>query len=152
MVRRRTGGCVFCGIVAGDLPASMVYEDDRFAAFMDIYPWRPGHVLVIPRAHAERIGELGDDVPPALFGLGAQIAAAVRASAMPCDDVHFLINDGRAANQTVPHVHLHVLPRTQGDLWRLVRAAAQRPLVPLMKPAPRAELDRQAALIRAALP
>ena len=63
----------------------------------------------------------------------------------------FAVNDGRAANQTVPHVHLHLLPRRRGDLGRLLLSLLQRPLVPVLRPAPRDRLDRQAAAIRAHL-
>ncbi|MEM9489298.1 MAG: HIT family protein [Myxococcota bacterium] len=142
------GQCIFCEIVAGRAPASVVHQDETFMAFMDIYPWRPGHVLVIPKVHAQYVHELAMDTRRELFALGSRIAEAVRASAIPCDDVHFLINDGPAANQTVGHVHLHVLPRRRGDLWRAALALCQRPFVTLMGQAPRATLDHQAEQIR----
>lgn len=147
------GRCVFCKIVAGELPASVVYEDARHLALMDLYPWRPGHVLVIPKAHSVRVRELDEDARARLFTLGARVADAVRASSIPCDDLHFAINDGPASNQSVPHVHLHVLPRTRGDLPRLLLSLATRPLIALrlLRPAPRATLDRQAAELRSAL-
>ncbi len=144
--------CIFCQIAAGTLDSSTVFEDDEFVAFMDVYPWRPGHVLVIPRAHAGSIAELADGVAERLFGLATRIAAAIRASGdIPCDDLHLLINDGPAANQTVPHLHLHILPRRRGDLWKLGLALARRPIVTLLGQTPRAVLERQAAAIRAAL-
>jgi diadenosine tetraphosphate (Ap4A) HIT family hydrolase len=143
--------CIFCQIVAGAAPCSQVYEDDDFVSFMDIYPWRPGHTLIIPKQHAVRVAEMPDGVGERLFGVGLRIAAAVRASTIACDDVHFLINDGRAANQSVPHVHLHVLPRRRGDIGKLTLQLLKRPLVPILRPARRAVLDDQAAAIRAAL-
>jgi histidine triad (HIT) family protein len=143
--------CVFCAIESGRAEASVVYEDTHVMAFMDIYPWRPGHVLVIPRHHSARVAGLSDERLHEIWGLGLRVAAALRASPIPCDDLHFALNDGRAANQSVPHVHLHVLPRTRGDLARLVASAAKRPLVGLLGPRPRSELDRHAAEVRAHL-
>ena len=140
--------CIFCDIVRGQAPASVVCRRGEFLAFMDIYPWRPGHVLVIPTSHHQHVHEMDMARRRDLFALGSEIADALRASDLPCDDLHFLINDGRAANQTVPHVHLHVLPRRQGDLWRLVRALGLRPFVSLLGPTARTTLDRQAAEIR----
>lgn len=143
--------CIFCAIVAGKAPASRVYEDDRFLSFMDIYPWRPGHTLVIPKRHGQRVGDLDADTNAELFALGVRISAAVRASGIPCDDVGFVLNDGPAANQSVPHVHLHVLPRTRGDLWRLGVQLLKRPALPLLGAASRAELDGHAQAIAAQL-
>ncbi|MCG8419220.1 MAG: HIT domain-containing protein [Proteobacteria bacterium] len=158
--------CTFCEIIAGRKPASVVHEDDNFMAFMDIFPWRPGHVLVIAKTHCQYVHELAMPIRKELFALGTRVAEAIRASDIECDDVHFLINDGRAANQTVPHVHLHILPRRRGDLWQLVATLATRPLIwrigrtlhptrwfsSTTKPSAgipsRAELDRHAALIR----
>ena len=143
--------CVFCEIVAGQAPASRVFENERFIAFMDIHPVRPGHVLVCPRDHAQRVAELSPEMVGDLFALGSRLASAIRRSEVPCDDVNFLLNDGPAANQTVPHVHLHLIPRVAGDLLRLVGMALRRPFEPLFGPRSRDELDRVAAEIRAAL-
>ena len=143
--------CIFCKIVAGHAPASLVHEDERFLAFMDLYPWRPGHVLVIPKAHCQYVAEMEQSHRQELFGLGTRIAEAVRASALTCDDLHLLINDGPMANQTVPHVHLHVVPRIRGDLWRLAWALSARLLISRLTAPSRAELDRHAALIRSEL-
>lgn len=143
--------CIFCDIVAGTAECSRVYEDDQFMAFMDIYPWRPGHVLVIPKQHAQHVHEMDSGAPETLFGVGLRIGNAIRSGAVPCDDLHYMVNDGRAANQSVPHVHLHVLPRRRGDLWRLVGQLLKRPALPLLRPAGRSVLDDQAAAIRCAL-
>jgi histidine triad (HIT) family protein len=144
-------GCIFCDIAARRQEASFVYEDEQVVSFMDIFPWRPGHLLVIPRAHGVRLADLRDGASAALFSAGTRIAAGLRQSGLPCDDVHLLLNDGAAANQTVPHAHLHVIPRVRGDLWRLALQLLRRPTVTLWGPAPRAVLDRQAEAIRAAI-
>lgn len=141
---------VFTSILSGKLPASVVYEDELVLAFMDIYPFSRGHTLIIPKENTQRVVELGDETRQRLFEVGHKIAAAVRASDIPGDDVNFLINDGHIANQSVPHVHLHVIPRTRGDgrgiLWRLATGFAN----PARK-VNRSRFDRDAELIRAAL-
>lgn len=143
--------CVFCQIVRGEAEATRVYEDGSFIAFMDIYPMRPGHVLVCPREHQPLVADLAAAQPGALFELGVRLAAALRASGLPCDDVNFVLNDGPAASQTVPHVHLHLVPRTRRDIGILLGKLMARPVQPLLGAAPRALLEQQAAAIRAAL-
>jgi histidine triad (HIT) family protein len=143
--------CIFCAIVAGRAPASVVDSDDRFLVFLDIHPLGAGHALVVPRRHAPLLSDLAADEAEALFGLARRVAAALRRSGLPCDDVTLVLNDGPAANQTVPHAHVHVLPRRRRDLGRIVSRLLRRPLAPLLGPAPRERLDAQAAAIRAAI-
>jgi len=143
--------CIFCEIIAGRADASRVYEDDEFLAFMDIYPWRPGHLLIIPKEHQQHVDGLSTERSHALFALGTKLASAVRRSDLGCDDLHFILNDGSAANQSVPHVHLHIVPRWRGDLWQMLVELAKRPVIALIKPAKRDHLDRQAAQIREAI-
>ena len=106
--------CIFCAIIAGDIPAQIVDEDERTVAFMDINPATRGHALVVPRRHARDLLEIEPD------DLGATILAAQRlARKMPeqlgADGVNLLNSCGRAAWQTVFHFHIHVIPRYQGD-------------------------------------
>lgn len=142
---------MFCEIAAGQAPASLVLDRGEILAFMDIHPWRPGHLLVVPRRHAVRVGDLTGEVAAALWSVGIELAAALRASNLGCDDVHLLVNDGPAAAQTVPHVHLHVVPRARGDLWRLGARLAQQPVRRLFGAVARDILDGHAEQIRAAL-
>lgn len=136
--------CVFCAIVAGRVPASLVYADDEVLAFLDIRPINPGHTLVIPRAHATDLAELDPRVGGRVFQVAQRIVAAVRASDLPCDGVNLFLADGAAAGQEVFHSHLHVVPRRRGDGFRL---AVDWP------PAPdRPELDRIAAALTSILP
>jgi histidine triad (HIT) family protein len=107
--------CVFCDIVAGRLPASVVYRDERVCAFMDIRPVNPGHVLVIPLAHAAELATLESDAGAQMFRIGQRLAGALRGSGVRCDGINFLLADGEAAGQEVFHVHLHVIPRHTGD-------------------------------------
>lgn len=107
--------CVFCKIIAGELPVSKVYEDDRCLAFMDIHPLGDGHVLVIPKQHKVQITELSEEDAQHLFRIGHRILKAQRSLGWGVDGSHLLLNDGPAANQLVPHIHLHVIPRKRND-------------------------------------
>jgi histidine triad (HIT) family protein len=107
--------CVFCEIVAGAAPAIRIYEDDDYLAILDIRPFTRGHTLVFPKQHTV---DLTDTPPEALAGMvviGQRIGLAARASELDADGNNIAINDGRAAFQSVFHVHLHVLPRRAGD-------------------------------------
>jgi histidine triad (HIT) family protein len=131
--------CVFCEIIAGRGESSLVYEDEHVVAFMDIRPLTPGHVLVVPRSHADYLEDLDEDLGASLFRAGHRLARALRRSGLPCDGVNLFLADGEAAFQEVFHVHLHVLPRTPGDGFR-IKAAWRRP--------DRGELDLAAAKVR----
>lgn len=107
--------CVFCAIVSGDAPAVRVYEDDDYLAFLDIRPIVRGHTLVVPKAHTVDL----TDTPPStladLVRIGQRIGLAARGSALKADGNNIAINDGKAAFQSVFHIHLHVTPRHSGD-------------------------------------
>jgi histidine triad (HIT) family protein len=107
--------CIFCDIVRGDAPATVVYADDQAMAFMDIRPVNPGHLLVVPRAHATYLADLASETGGRLFRVGMKLAAAVRRSGVRCDGVNLFLADGEVAGQEVFHVHLHVIPRFRGD-------------------------------------
>jgi histidine triad (HIT) family protein len=107
--------CIFCRIIAGELPASFVYRDDRCAAFMDIQPVNAGHLLVVPLRHGAHLADIDGDMAAHLMKVGHAAAAALRASGLPCEGVNLFLADGEAAMQEVFHVHLHVFPRFQGD-------------------------------------
>jgi histidine triad (HIT) family protein len=106
--------CVFCKIVAGDLPAAKLYEDDRILAFLDIGPLSEGHTLVIPKAHYATVA----DCPPALLSeVAASLGHLARAvvSVTGCEGYNVICNNGRVAGQVVDHLHFHIIPRTHGD-------------------------------------
>lgn len=106
--------CLFCKIVAGELPSTRVYEDDRVVAIMDIFPATRGHALVIPRAHANDIHEVsGDDLVAAAAAARHLAGAAMRG--LRADGVTIMQSNGAAAWQTVFHYHVHVIPRYDGD-------------------------------------
>ncbi|MEE6168101.1 MULTISPECIES: HIT family protein [unclassified Mycolicibacterium] len=107
--------CVFCAIVAGEAPAVRIYEDDDYLGILDIRPFTPGHTLVIPKKHTV---DLTDTPPETLAGMavvGQRIARAARESGLHADGTNIAINDGKAAFQSVFHIHLHVVPRHDGD-------------------------------------
>ena len=106
--------CVFCQIVAGEIPSHRVYEDDVTVAFMDIGQVNPGHVIVAVKEHAETILDLTEDQAAAAFRTAHSVAGAVQAAFDP-EGFTLLQANGRAGFQTVPHFHLHVLPRHTDD-------------------------------------
>jgi len=107
--------CVFCRILAGELPGTFVYRDADVAAFMDIQPVNPGHVLVVPVRHATLLADLDAASAGTLMAAAHRVAAALRSSGVRCEGVNLFLADGEAAMQEVPHVHLHVFPRWRGD-------------------------------------
>ncbi len=132
--------CVFCRIVAGDSPASVVYEDDVVMAFLDLRPLNPGHTLVIPKRHAASLAELDEETGRQMWAVAQRTTAALRRSGVRCEGVSLRLSDGEAAGQEIPHVHLHVIPRYRGEPVK----AGPSPLPT------RDDLDRVAVQIRTA--
>jgi histidine triad (HIT) family protein len=108
--------CIFCQIISGQLPASKVHEDKHCLAFMDIHPLGHGHVLVIPKQHKVQITELSEEDALHLFRIGHRILNAQRSLGWGVEGSHLLLNDGPSANQLVPHIHLHIIPRKPNDM------------------------------------
>jgi histidine triad (HIT) family protein len=110
--------CLFCKIVAGDIPSTRVFEDERTIAFMDINPGTRGHLLVIPRAHSADLLEIGEE-DLAACALTAQRMARLVKERLSADGVNLMNSCGSVAWQTVFHFHIHVIPRYAGDPLRL---------------------------------
>jgi histidine triad (HIT) family protein len=110
--------CIFCKILAGEIPANVVDEDERTVAFMDIAPATRGHALVIPRAHAEDLLSVSEEDLCAVAGAARRLAARMQ-ERLGADGINLLNSCGRAAWQTVFHFHVHVIPRYDGDPLRL---------------------------------
>lgn len=110
--------CPFCKIVAGELPATIVAEDERTVSFMDINPATRGHALIVPREHAGDLLAVGDEDLSACAAAARRLAARVE-DALGADGVNLLNSNGSAAWQTVFHFHLHVIPRYRDDPLRL---------------------------------
>lgn len=106
--------CIFCDIVAGKTQAYRVYSDEEFVAFLDRYPVSEGHTLVVPRRHYDRLDDLPPDLFAKLFAKVQQLNRRIK-EAVPATGSHISINDGAAAHQLVPHIHVHIIPRTEGD-------------------------------------
>jgi len=110
--------CIFCKIVAGELPAEKVAEDEHTIAFMDLNPWTRGHALVIPRNHSRNLYDVDpEDLRHAVVA-AKRLAERLR-DRLGCDGVNLLNSFEPAAWQTVFHLHLHVIPRYEGDPLRL---------------------------------
>ena len=107
--------CIFCQIVEGRAPASVIYQDELAMVILDLFPVREGHALVIPRQHATYVEGLDDQAAWHIFSLARRTIIAQKAAGLQPDGHNLIINDGPAANQHVPHVHLHVVPRRKGD-------------------------------------
>lgn len=108
--------CIFCKIVAGQIPAVKVLEDDAAIAFLDVAPVAEGHLLLIPKAHAATIDELSAEQAGAVLKHLPALVKAVQAAA-GCEGVNVLQNNGRLAHQVVMHVHFHIIPRNSGDAF-----------------------------------
>jgi diadenosine tetraphosphate (Ap4A) HIT family hydrolase len=106
--------CVFCAIVAGEAPAIRICEDDDYLAILDIRPFTRGHTLVLPKRHSVDLTDTSAETLADMVAIGQRIALAARATEL-ADATNIALNDGRAAFQTVLHIHLHVLPRRNGD-------------------------------------
>ena len=107
--------CVFCAIVAGEAPAIRIHEDDEYLAILDIRPFTRGHTLVIPKRHTVDLTDTPPEIVAGMATLGQRIAKAARNSGLHADGNNIAINDGKPAFQSVFHIHLHVVPRREGD-------------------------------------
>jgi histidine triad (HIT) family protein len=106
--------CIFCKILAGELPAHTVQEDEHTVAFLDINPWTRGHAVVIPRRHSRDLLQIPDDDLAHVAAAARRLAARMD-DRLGCDGVNVLNSCGSAAWQTIFHFHVHVIPRYDGD-------------------------------------
>jgi histidine triad (HIT) family protein len=104
--------CLFCRIVAGEAPAAVAYEDEHCLGFLDVRPLFPGHVLLVPRPHVETLTDLAPDLVAPVFTAAQRVAAAVETS-MDARGSFVAINN--RVSQSVPHLHVHVVPRRPKD-------------------------------------
>jgi len=111
--------CVFCQIASRKSPSSIVYEDDKYIGFLDIFPFSRGHTLVCPKEHGETIWDMKEQDIAELFKVAFKVSKAVVA-AVGADGFRFVQNNGEAANQVVAHVHVHVIPVKMEDKGRYV--------------------------------
>ncbi|MEI6697609.1 MAG: HIT family protein [Mycobacteriaceae bacterium] len=118
--------CVFCEIVAEAAPAVRVYEDDDVLGILDIRPFSRGHTLVIPKRHSVDLTDTPVSTLATMMAVGKRIAQATRVSGLAATGNNVAINDGRSAMQSVFHIHLHVIPRRDGDKVSFVKGMLLR--------------------------
>jgi len=134
--------CPFCDIVARRSEASRVYEDALCVAFMDVHPVSPGDMLVVPKVHAASLEDVSESLAGHLFAVAHRLARGLRRSPLPTEGINIVLADGKAAAQTVFHLHVHVFPRNAGDGFRLDVSWQERG---------RPELDADATAMRVAV-
>ncbi len=106
--------CLFCKIIEGKVPADKIYEDRHALAFLDVFPRSPGHTLVIPKSHAEKLEDLPEIELQPLFSAVAKVSGIVL-GALKAEGATIGINQGKVAGQVVEHLHVHMVPRFAGD-------------------------------------
>lgn len=137
-----TAECIFCDIAAGRGEASIVFADETVVAFLALFSVTPGHLLVVPRAHAVGLEDLDRATGAHAWSVAHDMARALRRSELRCEGINVWVCDGEVAFQTVPHFHLHVIPRFEGDGWTAVPEEVENE---------RSVLDLHAQQLRAAL-
>jgi histidine triad (HIT) family protein len=133
--------CVFCRIVAGKAPASVVSEDKKIMALMTIAPANPGHVLVITKKHFPALASMEDKIGLYLFKITMRVADAIRMSGLRCEGINLFLADGEP-QQDILHLHMHVIPRFRGDNFRIPADHSPGPS--------RKDLDKTAGKVRGA--
>lgn len=106
--------CIFCKIIAGQIPCARIYEDDKVLAFLDINPMSEGHTLIIPKAHAQNLWEIREQDLAAVHVASKKVIQAMKEELNP-EGVACLQLNGKGVNQVVMHYHLHLIPRTKGS-------------------------------------
>ena len=109
--------CLFCGIIAGEIPSEKVYEDDATYAFLDIHPVNRGHALVIPKTHATNIYDIPREDFCTLMETVRHLAPVVK-GAVNADGINLAMNNDSAAGQLIFHAHIHIIPRFDTDGYR----------------------------------
>ena len=114
MSKKTDQDCIFCKIVAGEIPSTTIYEDEDFKVILDISPASKGHAVILPKNHAKNLFELPDDDAEKIFKVARKCGTAMM-EVLHCDGFNVLQNNGEAAGQTVFHLHVHLIPRYDGD-------------------------------------
>ena len=142
--------CVFCAIAAGRVPAHVLCEDEHFIVLLDIYPLRPAHLLLVAREHVTFLHQLSDGAQQSLMPLADRMQRVLRRAGYGRIGINLLVNDGPAANQHVPHFHLHLIPRELNDLPAMVLRLLTR-FLPLGRRRMHNRLERELHQLREAL-
>jgi len=118
--------CLFCKIIAKEIPSEAVYEDDKVVAFLDIKPVNPGHVLVVPKTHRSGLEDASPEALQEVIVVTQRIARALINSGL-CESFNLVENNGKIAGQVIPHLHFHVIPRRSDDGLRHWPGQEMRP-------------------------
>ena len=140
--------CIFCKIINGELPGSIIHKDDLCVAFLDIHPMSPGHILVVPRDHAAGLADLPPETGAHIFQIGQMLAAKLKSVHENVAGTNLLLNDGRVAWQSVFHLHLHVIPRRKGDSLKVSKNIALHMTGVMGPAAKRDQLEAMAESLR----
>jgi len=106
--------CIFCKIIAGDIPSATIYENDEFKVILDRFPASEGHVLVMPKEHCANLFEIDEEKAGRLFSLAVKVAKIMK-NTIGFENMNLVQNNGPVAGQTVNHLHVHLIPRYEGD-------------------------------------
>ncbi|MBB2184683.1 HIT family protein [Lachnospiraceae bacterium MD1] len=106
--------CIFCKIIAGEIPSATIYEDGDFKVIMDISPAAKGHAIILPKKHSANLFDLDNETAEKALLVARKVAVAMQTE-LNCDGINLLQNNGEAAGQTVFHFHIHLIPRYNGD-------------------------------------
>ena len=112
--------CIFCRIIRGEIPSYKVYEDERTLAFLDINPSAPGHTLIIPKVHVGQVEGLSREDSSTLFDTMQKLVGRIQ-SAVGAPSSTIGVNNGPESGQEIPHVHIHVIPRSKGDRGGIIQ-------------------------------
>jgi len=118
--------CLFCKIATGEIPSYKIYEDNSVMAFLDIHPRAPGHAVIIPRAHYETLLGVPDGEIGPLWIVVKKVAAHIK-EALKTDGFTIGMNHGAVSGQTVPHLHVHIMPRFEGDGGKSIHSVVHNP-------------------------
>jgi len=106
--------CIFCKIIAGDIPSATIYENGEFKVILDRFPASEGHVLVMPKEHCANLFEIDEEKAGRLFSLAVKVAKIMK-NTIGFENMNLVQNNGPVAGQTVNHLHVHLIPRYEGD-------------------------------------
>lgn len=144
-------GCIFCRIIAFEEPGIEIFRDETCVALMDIFPLSPGHLMIIPLKHHEFLHEMSPETRAYIFEKASMLSRAVCRSGLKAKGVNLLLNNGGAANQHIPHFHLHVIPRYGYDLHLVFLRLLTRFINPFARIGLQKRLSRQAEEIRSVM-
>ena len=137
--------CPFCKMISGELESIFVHQDPICSALMSFQPINPGHLMVIPNQHIQDLEDLPEETAAHLFLTGQQLGRALRNSGIQCEGINIFLTAGRASESKIPHLHLHVIPRFEGDGFEFLFSPRYAE-IPILD-----ELEKNAYHIKAAL-